>query len=392
MKATKLLGGAVVVVALAVAGSASSQDAPSDSTPMDRAQIMALMVDSANLVDQTLTKRIIRDGVAFSPTDEDLQAFRGAGADDSLLSAIRTARRVAPGAISRPDDAAVFNHLTRAVQSRRRCIRDVQACEEGEREARAAVAADQQSASAHYALAQFIQFRPLRGDAPTPLERQRIEISMLSVTELREAITLEPTFAEAHKALASCLVTIKDIDGAVAEYREYMRLRPQDTFAHTLLLDAVKDEKGFAAAVTIAKADVASAPDNAAFHFDLSQLYGFHGDVENQVRELREAIRLNPNEPMYHLLYAQAQRDPFAAVPELREALRLVLGRPKVFVGEVSFEAIIRFNLVRALVAQGDLDAAGKECAEIRKLPPDEMVPDAVCDKVEQRMKGRRNR
>lgn len=66
----------------------------------------------------------------------------------------------------------------------------------------------------------------------------------------RRAIELDPSFAFAHYNLAGRLREKRDIDGALAEYNEALRLFPDHTFSHrdlaTLLLNEKRDVKGAA--------------------------------------------------------------------------------------------------------------------------------------------------
>ena len=87
------------------------------------------------------------------------------------------------------------------------------------------------------------------------------------MTELREAIRLQPDHAAAHFSLGAALFRQARVDLAFDEFRETIRL----------------------------------PPDHAAAHSEVgAMLCDFKQDYDAAIAEFRKAIRLNPDDPIAH--------------------------------------------------------------------------------------------
>jgi len=96
-------------------------------------------------------------------------------------------------------------------------------------ELREALRLDPKSADAHHALG-FVLL--LEGEAKQ------------AIAEYREALHLKPDYPGAiHNQLATALAANGDLDGAIAEMREALRLKPDDAVAHTNLGSYFRDEE-----------------------------------------------------------------------------------------------------------------------------------------------------
>jgi Flp pilus assembly protein TadD len=96
-----------------------------------------------------------------------------------------------------------------------------------------------------------------------------------AIAEFREAVRLNPKNENAHLYLGWALTKKGDWDGAIAEYREAQRLNPKNENAQGLLANA---------------------------HVSLGVELERKGDWDGQIAELREALRLNPNNGNAHFL------------------------------------------------------------------------------------------
>jgi len=85
-----------------------------------------------------------------------------------------------------------------------------------------------------------------------------------AIAEYREAIRLEPDYAEAHNDLGYVLYGKGDVDGAIAEYRAAIRLKPDLVLPHTNLgiaLGRKGDVDGAIAALGIRGPSLGKAAD-----------------------------------------------------------------------------------------------------------------------------------
>jgi Flp pilus assembly protein TadD len=151
-----------------------------------------------------------------------------------------------------------------------------------------------------------------------------------AAAEYRAAIRLKPNYAEAHQDLGVALIMKSDTDGGIQELREAVRLNPNDPDAHYLL--------GIG--------------------------YSRKNNWDQVIQEQREAIRLKPDNPKAHQVLGKAfarKEDWDASAPELRASLRSGLD---------DFDT--RFLLGFGLLTKGDADAAAAEFRAAIRLKPDE--------------------
>jgi Flp pilus assembly protein TadD len=170
--------------------------------------------------------------------------------------------------------------------------------------------------------------------------------------------------SESHYNLGNALYSKGDLDGAIREFREAIRIR-QDLWEARNNLGAVLLVKGdLAAAIFEYRELVRLAPDFADGHTNLGNALYQKGDVAGAIAEYREATRLKPNSADNHYNLANAlekQGTDESAILEFREAIRL---RPD--------RAETHFNLGYALARRGDLDGAIAEYREVLRLTPDD--------------------
>jgi len=124
-----------------------------------------------------------------------------------------------------------------------------------------------------------------------------------------------------------------EVDAAIAEYRQVLRLMPDDSCAHHRLGMALRDKGELDAAVTEYREALRLEPDDPDAHGNLGNALGEKGDLEGAIAEYREVLRLRPDDSNAHYnlgitLSKQGELD--AAVVEYLEALRLKLDEPEV--------------------------------------------------------------
>lgn len=144
--------------------------------------------------------------------------------------------------------------------------------------------------------------------APRPLEERRVAGSapdwyeegvaleqahpQAAMDAYRHALDLDTTLADAHLNLGRLLHGAGDLPAAESHYRDALTHRPGDSLAAYNLGVALQDQRRLAEAVTAYNLALASDPDLADAHFNLSGLYEELGDGTAAFRHLRTYHKL----------------------------------------------------------------------------------------------------
>lgn len=187
-----------------------------------------------------------------------------------------------------------------------------------------------------------------------------------AITHYREAIALQPSFAEPHANLGIALARQGRVDEAIPEFQTTVNLTPAVPLAHYDL--------GFALA-TQGKLDEAVAQYSEAIHQDPGYVDAFtkRGDayqLENRLNEAiadyNEALRIQPNftDALDNLGLALANQGKYDdAIVRYNEAIRV---RPEF--------AEARNNLGSALTNEGKYDEAIVQFNEALRLQPNNQL------------------
>jgi len=183
-----------------------------------------------------------------------------------------------------------------------------------------------------------------------------------AIRQLQEALRLQPHFAPACNNLANALLLKGQIDEAIGQYQEAIRLNPDHAEAHynlgtALLLKGQTDE-----AIRQFQEAIRLKPDHAEAHYNLGNVLGSKGQTDEAIRQFQEAIRLKPDHPLAHYNLGNAfllkgQMD--EAIRQYLEALRL---NPN--------HAEAHYNLGTALGSKGQTDEAITQYQEAIRLNP----------------------
>lgn len=169
--------------------------------------------------------------------------------------------------------------------------------------------------------------------------------------------------AQAHMDRAASFSSAGDLDAAIREYREALRLRPQYAELHYNLGNALYDRGDLDEATTQYGEALHLKPDYPEAHYNLAQVFGDKGDVDKAIGHYLEAIHLKPDFPEAHYnlgLQLDAKGALDLAIAEYREAVRL---QPH--------HAEAHHNLGAALYSKGDVGTAIAEIREALRLKPD---------------------
>lgn len=136
----------------------------------------------------------------------------------------------------------------------------------------------------------------------------------------KEAIRLDHKVASTHHNLGAALWAKGDRSGAVACYREAVRLDPKQARSHNNLGASLAYEGNWDEAVAALKEALRLEPKDIEVHYNLGGALLAKGDLDGAVTCFREAVSLDPKEAdvRYNLRRAESLRH---ALPRLADVL-----------------------------------------------------------------------
>jgi tetratricopeptide (TPR) repeat protein len=183
-----------------------------------------------------------------------------------------------------------------------------------------------------------------------------------AIAEFREAIRIDPKDAKVHYNLGLLLRVKGDVKGVIAELQEAVRLDPGHSAAYQNLGNALMMKGDAVGAIASYKEALRLDPKNSNVHYNLGNAFGITGQLDDAIVEFREALRLEPRFPLAHYNLGNAlgdKGDVDGAIAEYKEALRL----------DPRFSPA-HFDLGSMLQRKGDLDGAVTEFKEALRLDP----------------------
>jgi tetratricopeptide (TPR) repeat protein len=311
--------------------------------PINPVQIIAQL--AAESPCQRVTLLVKDRGIDFAVKDDYLQQVRLAGGDDDLITALKSARVMAPSTVdpaAQTRQAAVLQHVARGAELKRQGQ-----YAQAEQEFRAALTPGAPDADIDLSLAMV-------------LGRQRKWDD--DATAAREAVRLNPNSGMAHIVLGVALAGKGDWDGAGAEHREALRLNSNDDLAHAYVGLALGGKHDWDGDINEEREALRLNPNNDFARANLGAALGGKGDWDGAIAEYQKALDLNPNSDVAHANLAAAlekKGDGNGAIAEYREALRLSPNDDRAHV-----------NLGDALRNNGDWDGATAEYHSALQLNP----------------------
>jgi len=184
-----------------------------------------------------------------------------------------------------------------------------------------------------------------------------------AIAEFRQALRLKPDHPEVQNYLGAVLGDKGDLDGAIAEFRQALRLKPDDPEAHYNLGNALGRKGDLDGAIAEYRQALRLEPDHFGAHNNLGIALSRKGDLAGAIAEYRQALHLKPDYPEAHYYLGIALTDKGnldGAIAEYSEALRLKPDFPGA-----------HYNLGLALTDKGNLDGAIAEYRQALRLKPD---------------------
>jgi|GEM_PF-6886830 len=189
--------------------------------------------------------------------------------------------------------------------------------------------------------------------------------------------TLRPDLIGAHSALGIALQYKGDLEGAIKEYREALRLNSDSPVVRKNLGFALWAKGDFEGAASHLREVVRAKPDYPLAHYNLGVALQAKGDGDDSLSEYRDAVRLRPDFPEAHTNLGsalQSKGELNQAILEYRQAVHLKPDLP------VAHNDLVRLkpdyssaieNLGSVLQSQGDIDGAIAEFREWTRLDPE---------------------
>ena len=352
--------------------------------PLNQVQVFALL--AGGVPSHRVTMLVQERGIDFEPTDDYLQEVRLAGGEAELISALKSAKVTKPATVdpaAQARQAEIRRHVARGAEfeQKRRYA-------EAEQEFRAALLFDSQNADLYASLA-YVLNREEKWEDSAAAARQALRVNPENerardflvlahtgrglalekkgdldgaIAEYHEALRLDPKNELGHTDLGGALEKKGDIDGAVAEYRVALRLNPNNAVTHFSLGGALEEKNDLDGGVAEYREAIRLMPNFAMAHVGLGIALGEKGDLDGAIREYREVLRLDPNDAEAHVYLGGAlgdKGDPDGEIAEYREALRLDPNHDRA-----------HNSLGFALRQKGDLDGAIMEYREALRLNP----------------------
>jgi tetratricopeptide (TPR) repeat protein len=184
-----------------------------------------------------------------------------------------------------------------------------------------------------------------------------------ALRQFQEAVRLKPDYADAHHNLGVALAKKGQMDEAIRQFQEALRLKP-DFAAARKNLDVMLADKGqMDEAIRQYQEAIRLQPDYAEAHNNLGLALAKKGQIDEAISLFQEALHLKPDYADAHnnlslALVRKGQID--EAISHFQEAMRL---KP--------YEAGVHNNLGAALGRKGQTDEAIRQFQEAVRLKPD---------------------
>jgi tetratricopeptide (TPR) repeat protein len=122
-----------------------------------------------------------------------------------------------------------------------------------------------------------------------------------AISEFREAIRIRPNFIEARNSLGLVLVRKGNLDAAIKEYQKALWINPSKQYVHYNLGIALASKGDLDAAIREYQKELEINPNYTKALNNLGIALAGKDDLDAALRKFKEALRINPNDEMAHI-------------------------------------------------------------------------------------------
>jgi tetratricopeptide (TPR) repeat protein len=147
----------------------------------------------------------------------------------------------------------------------------------------------------------------------------------LEINYLRDPVVIDPD-ALFYDELGAALSWKKDYDGAIAEYRQAVKLDPRYALAYDNWGNALVGKKDYDRAIAEYRQAVKLDPKNAVFCDDWGAALVGKKDYDGAIAQVRQAVKLDPKDAVFYDDWGNAlvgKKDYDGAIAEYRQAVKL---------------------------------------------------------------------
>src|SRR5580693_2420997 len=219
-----------------------------------------------------------------------------------------------------------------------------------------------------------------------------------AVIQFRNALQIDPRFAEAHYQLARSYLSLRNSNAAYRELTETVTLDPKNSAAQLQLAALLIASRQFEQAEAAAKKVLVTDPKNAKAHTILAAKYAMTGRPGNAIAEYQKAIDLDPNQPEYYeslgAIYVSTGEVPLAeetykkateanpkSIPAQMALAQFYFSQRDLFKAEALMRAVTqrdpravppRLLLARIYIAESKLTEAEQLYSQLKALAPED--------------------
>jgi protein O-mannosyl-transferase len=116
-----------------------------------------------------------------------------------------------------------------------------------------------------------------------------------AIEEYQQSLRLHPEYPEAHYNLGSALLQKGDADKAIRECEEALKIQPDEPDAYVVLGNAFMAKQDVDRAIDYYGQALRLRPDDSNAHYNLGTALKQKGDVERAAQEYEKALELEPD-------------------------------------------------------------------------------------------------